>query len=197
MENPYQVRPFVVDPKRVHRDSLSPEDAAIISGRRYVTPVEPQVSPKISILEDTSNGWGVPRLICSRQVSNYDNTEIFFQQVKANMIHSPRSASINSLDSIPSRRSSSASWVSNHTQHTVPSPVSATFSHRSKPSNPSSDRGSMFKRLPQEVYDCILEQLRELHSDKLSPSCATCYMRDLVALQLTSRSWDKGVRKTL
>jgi hypothetical protein len=33
--NPYQVRPFAVDPKRVHRGSLSPDDAAAMSGRRY------------------------------------------------------------------------------------------------------------------------------------------------------------------
>ena len=136
-------------------------------------------------------------LTCERHASNYDNTEMFFQEAKAYMDQLPHSSSINSFDSIPSRRSSSTSWVSNYTQNTIPSPVSATFSHRSKPSNPSLQRDLIFKRLPQEVYDCILEQLQELHSDRLSPSCTTCYLRDLVALQLTSRSWDKGVRKTL
>lgn len=35
MANPYQVRPFAVDPKRVHRISLSPDDAAAMSGGRY------------------------------------------------------------------------------------------------------------------------------------------------------------------
>lgn len=37
MANPYQVRPFAVDPKRVHRGSLSPDDAAAMSGNRYVS----------------------------------------------------------------------------------------------------------------------------------------------------------------
>lgn len=135
--------------------------------------------------------------ISCRHSSNYDNEEIFFQQAKAYLAHPLRNDSISSLDSSPSRRSSPTSWVSSHTQPTIPSPTSATFSIRSKPSNPSLQRVSIFKRLPQEVYDSILAQLQELHSDRLSPSCATCYMRDLVALQLTSRSWDKGVRKTL
>ena len=132
-----------------------------------------------------------------RQPTVYDNTEIFFQQVKPVMTHIPRNGSLSSLESIPSRRSSNTSWVSNYTQPTVPSPVSGTFSLRSKPSHPGLQRGPIFKRISQEVYDCILEQLQDLHSDRLSPSCATCYMRDLVALQLTSRSWDKAVRKTL
>jgi hypothetical protein len=139
----------------------------------------------------------IPWLISSRHAANYDNTEIFFQQVKPTMTHIPRNESLSSLDSIPSRRSSNTSWVSNYTQNTIHSPLSATFSLRPKPSHTSFQRGPIFTRIPQAVYDCILERLEELHSDRLSPSCATCYMRDLVALQLTSRSWDKGVRKTL
>ncbi|KAF7512856.1 hypothetical protein GJ744_011959 [Endocarpon pusillum] len=165
MANPYQVRPFAVDPKRIHRGSLSPDDAAAMSR--------------------------------GRQPTVYDNTEIFFQQVNPVMTHIPRNGSLSSLDSIPSRRSSNTSWVSNYTQPTVPSPEPGTFSLGSKPSHPGLQRGLIFKRISQGVYDCILEQLQDLHSDRLSPSCATCYMRDLVALQLTSRSWDKAVRKTL
>ncbi|KAI9808952.1 MAG: hypothetical protein M1827_007127 [Pycnora praestabilis] len=55
----------------------------------------------------------------------------------------------------------------------------------------------IFKRLPQEVYDCILYQLRIAHSDPLSPSCATCYLRDLYNLALANRAWDKAVRAQL
>jgi len=197
MANPYQVRPFAVDPKRVHRGSLSPDDAAAMSGRRYDSCLS-QPSCKKIIDEGRREGcWELHWLISDSHASHYDNTETFFQQVKANKTHVPRTDSLGSLDSIPSRRSSSTSWVSNYTQHTIPSPVSATFSLGSKPSNPSLQRLPIFKRIPQEVYDRILGQLQELHSDRLSPSCATCYMRDLVALQLTSRSWDKAVRKTL
>ena len=146
-------------------------------------------------LHDQGGGlMGSTWLICFRNAANYDNTEIFFQQVKANTPHVPRNESLSSLDSISSKRSSNTSCASNYTHLTVPSPVSATFSLRSKP---SLQRGLIFQRIPQGVYDCILDQLQELHADQLSPSCATCYMRDLVALQLTSRSWDKAVRKTL
>lgn len=140
---------------------------------------------------------GPHRLTYCRQPTVYDNAEIFFQQVKPPMTHIPRNESLSSLDSIRSRPTSSTSWVSNYTQPTVPSPESGIFSLRSKPSHPGLQRGPIFKRISQRVYDCILEQLQDLHSDRLSPSCATCYMRDLVALQLTSRSWDRAVRKRL
>lgn len=132
-----------------------------------------------------------------RHASSHDNTEIYFQQVAPNVTHTQRNQSINSLDSMPSRRSSSTSLISNSTQATIPSPVSANFPIATKTPDSSLQQGLTFKHLPQEVYDCILSQLQELHSDRLSPSCATCYLRDLVALQLTNRSWDKAVRKTL
>lgn len=37
--NPYQLRSFTVDSKRIHRASLSPNDAAAMSGRRYEAPL--------------------------------------------------------------------------------------------------------------------------------------------------------------
>lgn len=56
---------------------------------------------------------------------------------------------------------------------------------------------AIFKALPPEVYDCILQQLRVLHETPESQSCQTCHVRDLCSLSLTSRAWDKAVVKRL
>ena len=55
----------------------------------------------------------------------------------------------------------------------------------------------VFQRLPPEVYDCILQQLRNFHENPSALSCQTCYLRDLCSLALTSRAWDKAVRVRL
>lgn len=55
----------------------------------------------------------------------------------------------------------------------------------------------VFQRLPPEIYDCILQQLKEFHYAPSSMSCETCYLRDLCSLSLTSRAWDRSVRKWL
>ena len=53
------------------------------------------------------------------------------------------------------------------------------------------------KRLPNEVYECIITHLQTLHMDACSEGCLTCYMRDLYSLSLTSRAWEKAVRGKL
>jgi hypothetical protein len=115
--------------------------------------------------------------------------------------------SLNSIDSKPSWRSSTGSIMSGHTLPTIYSPsrtnpTSARSSYRSSNAlsivrQASKVQVSVWKRLPQEVYDCIFDRLQDLHADPLSPSCATCYMRDLYSLALTSRGWDKAVRRKL
>ena len=54
-----------------------------------------------------------------------------------------------------------------------------------------------FRRLPWPVFQCILDQLYLLHIERLSPTCSTCLMRDLSAMQLTCSAWDTDTRKRL
>ncbi|KAI9734673.1 MAG: hypothetical protein M1834_002274 [Cirrosporium novae-zelandiae] len=72
-----------------------------------------------------------------------------------------------------------------------------SLAHPGKPVLGDSTIKSAFKLLPQEIYDCILRQIEILHSDPSSPSCATCYMRDLCSLALTSRAWNRAARVRL
>ena len=55
----------------------------------------------------------------------------------------------------------------------------------------------VFKRLPQEIYACILRQLKAVHQEQYIQSCSTCHLRDLYNLALTSRAWDRAVRAQL
>jgi hypothetical protein len=54
-----------------------------------------------------------------------------------------------------------------------------------------------FRRLPYPVFQCILDQLHLLHNERLSPTCSTCWMRDLAAMGLTCSAWDADTRKRL
>ncbi|OAG08107.1 uncharacterized protein CC84DRAFT_1086404 [Paraphaeosphaeria sporulosa] len=49
----------------------------------------------------------------------------------------------------------------------------------------------VFKNLPREVYDCVLEWL-ELQYFGKDQHCPPCYLRDLCSLSLTSRAWDRA-----
>lgn len=102
---------------------------------------------------------------------------------------------------IASRTSSISSYKTNYTTSTAPTSYS--------PSSPCSSRQgdsvgsgpkiveSVQRRIPQEVYDVVLGHLQHLHKDPQQTGCTTCFHRDLHALSLTSRSWEKAVRGKL
>ena len=54
--------------------------------------------------------------------------------------------------------------------------------------------GRAIDRLPQEVMDCVIEQLKVVHRDPLLASCATCYQRDLHSMCMTSKTWRRAAR---
>lgn len=107
---------------------------------------------------------------------------------------------------VTSRTSSVSSYKTNYTASTTPTsayvPSSPTSSYRQFDSIDSI--GSITKpvepvqrRVPQEVYDVILNNLETLHKAPHHTGCTTCYQRDLHALSLTCRSWEKAVRGRL
>ncbi|KAI1762938.1 hypothetical protein GGR53DRAFT_521303 [Hypoxylon sp. FL1150] len=59
------------------------------------------------------------------------------------------------------------------------------------------DKGELFKALPDEVLGLILDELRQLHLQPGSTSCATCMMRDLCSVALSSRRLLKVARVAL
>lgn len=107
-----------------------------------------------------------------------------------------------SVQAIASRSSSLSSYKSNYSASTAPtiySPTSPTLSSRQFDSVGSLPKigEPLQRRLPQEVYDVILNQLEFLHKGSNQVGCSTCFLRDLHALSLTCRSWEKAVRGRL
>lgn len=102
-----------------------------------------------------------------------------------------------------SRTSSVSSYRTNYSASTTPTytPSSPASSYRQYDSFGSIDKPvdiePVQRRLPQEVYDVILNNLETLHKAPHQAGCTTCFQRDLHALSLTSRSWEKAVRGRL
>ena len=101
-----------------------------------------------------------------------------------------------------SRTSSVSSYRTNYSASTAPtaySPSSPASSYRQFDSFGSIDKPiePVQRRLPQEVYDVILNHLETLHKAPHQTGCTTCFQRDLHALSLTCRSWEKAVRGRL
>ena len=55
----------------------------------------------------------------------------------------------------------------------------------------------IFNSLPGEVLELILQWLKKLHLHMDSDSCATCWMRDLCNISLSSHKWYKYARVAL
>lgn len=103
---------------------------------------------------------------------------------------------------VSSRTSSISSFKSNYSVSTAPtvySPISPSPSYHLCDSAASLDKilESKFKRLPLDVLDNVLNQLESLHTSSNQQGCLTCYQRDLHALSLTCRTWEKVVRPKL
>ncbi|KIW10429.1 hypothetical protein PV08_11393 [Exophiala spinifera] len=56
---------------------------------------------------------------------------------------------------------------------------------------------SNWRKLPSPIFDLVLQQIKELHFAAESSSCATCFMRDLCALQRTCKAWFSDAQRTL
>lgn len=103
---------------------------------------------------------------------------------------------------VASRTSSVSSYRTNSSVSTAPtaySPSSPTSSYRQCDSVGSIPKviEPIQRRVPQEVYDVILNNLETLHKAPHQTGCTTCFQRDLHALSLTCRSWEKAVRRRL
>ena len=57
--------------------------------------------------------------------------------------------------------------------------------------------GELFAALPAEVLELILDELRNLHFQPGSDSCATCWMRDCCAVAVSARKFLKYAREAL
>ncbi|KAL9114022.1 MAG: hypothetical protein Q9227_001793 [Pyrenula ochraceoflavens] len=152
--------------------NLSPIDANFIQSKRYTNPVEPDskvIEIKLPPEKPASpSTLGLPLEPLS---------------IEAVLARRPLVPTWENSPPKPRKRASTSPLVP-----TIRSRKSQVFNKFD---------GTIFKRLPNEIFDCIVAQLQVLHSDRLSPGCATCYMRDLNSLALTSRAWSPAAQRRL
>jgi hypothetical protein len=91
-----------------------------------------------------------------------------------------------------SKRAFSRQWRQEREQETEP----GTLQRSSTGRKPSLSAG-VFKRLPPEVYDCMLRQLELLHFSQREGACLSCYLADVMSLCLTSKAWEWRARRSL
>ncbi|KAJ5367311.1 hypothetical protein N7541_001252 [Penicillium brevicompactum] len=108
----------------------------------------------------------------------------------------------DSIQPITSRTSSISSYRTNYSASTAPtaySPSSPASSYRQFDSVSSIAKSTeqVQRRVPQEVYEVIIHHLEELHKGQHQTGCTTCFQRDLHALSLTCRPWERAVRGPL
>jgi hypothetical protein len=72
-----------------------------------------------------------------------------------------------------------------------------SYAPRNKPPTPKQLPAHIFKDLPDEIYQCILQQLEHGYFEDLSGTCTSCYTKDLYSLALTSRAWERSARRQL
>ncbi|KAJ4271989.1 hypothetical protein NW762_000699 [Fusarium torreyae] len=126
----------------------------------------------------------------TRKLSNNSTTTMSSFQSRESMSSARRTPSWGSRTSMETTESASQ-WRPEY-MYQRPVPIKKQSLSRA-PLQPN----ELFSRLPTEVLSGILEQLRELHLGDKSGSCATCWMRDVCNLCVSSRKWYKPAQTAL
>lgn len=177
MRNP-STRDFNNNNMRPNRSSATPRGAGYGQGQQgpnrmprgpppggYYNRVEPPQRPSI---------YDRPRP--SSSTSSTGSTAMTKDSFDGRMA-SPASSrtSFTSFDSLDlSQRKPELGWQR-------PAPIKQNRSRRAQ--------GEIFAALPDEVLQLILENLKKVHLQPRSDSCATCMMRDLCCVATASRRW--------
>jgi hypothetical protein len=106
-------------------------------------------------------------------------------------------SSLTSLQSLESAFSFNAQWQASLTvPHLTKTPwelerSKRPFFGRSYPPPPPRKTlpERVFKSLPIEVYQCMLDQLKWAHLESKDETCTACYLKDVWSLATTSKRW--------
>ena len=174
-----------------HRDHLAPDDALFI---RLVKNHSIGSPHQLMTLQSRSTRPLAPSKAPLPRTSFSSDLKYAHRSLS----RPPRLSTSSSTSIAPSVTSSATSY----SYSTAPSSPTSLISRLSPPSSQSQlqlklSHRPVFRGLPPEIYDCVLQQLRRSHEDSTSQSCQTCHLRDLCSLALTSRAWDKAVVKRM
>jgi hypothetical protein len=76
----------------------------------------------------------------------------------------------------------------------------ATMPLRSTRNRPATGRSlpeRIFREMPDEIYECVVQQLERSYFSDVAGTCINCYTRDLYNLSLTSHTWYRAARRQL
>ncbi|KAL2127413.1 hypothetical protein VTI74DRAFT_10772 [Chaetomium olivicolor] len=143
-------------------------------------------------------GYNTPRRLSNSSASSAISSAIsgrdsFDVRTRSASISSSQT-SIDSWPSSPRPASSPVTWANQHGAAGQNSPWQrpAPIKQRRK-----AQSGELFAALPGEVLELILEELRKLHLQLGSSSCATCWMRDCCSVAVSGRKFLKYAREAL
>ncbi|KAI9843542.1 MAG: hypothetical protein M1838_002595 [Thelocarpon superellum] len=157
--------------------------------------------PTYNPRESVGHGFGVDRYHPGAAGVGA-GTGVDFRSSKASFTSSRTSLSWATAETPTTRRSSTLSQVTDCSNGaslasglTRPMPLSqrSSFALPRRDSVPPTGPHAV-DRLPQEVLDNVIEQLKVVHADPLLASCTTCYLRDLHSMCMISKTWRRAAR---
>ncbi|KAG5751812.1 hypothetical protein H9Q70_005552 [Fusarium xylarioides] len=150
--------------------------------------------PTYAVLEtplaDPTNARPNATLNRPRKLSNNSVTTASSFQSRESMVSARRTPSWGSRTSMETNESTSQ-WRPEY-MYQRPMPIKKLSSSRA-PLQPN----ELFARLPSEILSNILEQLRDIHLEDKSGSCATCWMRDACNIAVACRKWYRSAQIAL
>ncbi|KAL2259545.1 hypothetical protein VTK26DRAFT_6759 [Humicola hyalothermophila] len=149
--------------------------------------------PESSAGFDRPGGYNIPRRLSNSSASSVSGSVMSGRDsFDSRMRSSSISGSQTSIDSSPP--SPAMSWQTYYGSPGQPCPW-----QRPAPIKPyrRKAQGELFAALPGEVLELILEELRKLHLQPGSSSCATCWMRDCCSVAASARKFLQYAREAL
>lgn len=193
---------ITIQPIRVSRFEVGPPGLEAIDEDEPSTPRSPTVSYHAFPPHSKVNSPTSP-------ISPTSPTKRFFESPPPSKLNSPRklsgSSTVSTLYSRESAKSEivrTSSWGSKSSFETFESGQWRPMEGLNRPEPLKKRRtmnqpNEMFAALPAEVLALILEMLKRQHLENGTESCATCWMRNLCNISLSSRKWAKFARIAL
>lgn len=184
--------------------SLQLQDSASMASPAVMDPMPPPTRPAVyDRPRGLSNNSAVSSAPSTAGLTGYAAMTASRESFESRLSSAPSPwssrTSFDSFDSIPSFHSAQAAGVGVGDVPTASSPYRHGLQRPTQLRQPRKKRkqGEQFAVLPAEVLELIMAELRKLHLELGSSSCATCWMRDCCSVALGSKKWLKFARVAL
>jgi hypothetical protein len=189
---------ITIQPLRISRFEVGQPGLEAIDEDEPSTPRSPTIS--YNPFPPYANGMGSPASPTKRLFDSPPPTKLNSPRKLSN---SSTNSTLYSRESVKSEIARTSSWGSKTSFESLESgqwrAVDLPYNRPEplKKRRTFSQPNQTFDALPDEVLEVILGMLKRQHLDSASESCATCWMRDLSNICLSSRKWAKSARMAL